>query len=438
MRRPSRIQRVKDEDTTGLVPRREFLLGTASLALAGACARGGCSMLAAPAPAAGTDDWQEVRGQFGLSPEFVHLSAMFLSTHPLPVREAIERYRQGLDENPVGYLIDNDSRLRWETIQEAARFFRASSENVALTDSTTMGLALLYNGLRLAPGDEILCEEPSYYSTVESLRYKAERSGATVQRVRIFDQPSEATADGMTDRLLQAVGPRTRVMALTWVHSDTGVKLPIRQVSQRLAELNRSRPPAERVLLCVDGVHGLGVEDVTLGELGCDFLVAGTHKWVFGPRGTGVLYAARPGLWEQVLPTIPAFGLQTTPGLEMTPGGFHSFEMRWALADAFRFLQRVGKTRIQERTRVLADHLKEGLSAQKRVTLLTPRSHQLSAGIVAFNVDRMKPREVARRLLERKCIVTPSNYGLASVRAAPSILNTPQEVDRLVEAVASL
>lgn len=427
------------EGTAGQVPRRKLLLGAASLALASACARGGCSASTRPvARAAENGLWSEVREQFALSPQLAHFGAMFISSHPLPVREAIERHRRGLDEDPVGYLLENNSRLRWEVIQEAARFFGASPENVALTDSTTMGLALLYNGLRLEPGDELLSEEHSYYSTVESLRYKARHAGITHKRTPVYDEPSEATADEMTERLFQAVGPRTRVLALTWIHSDTGVKLPIRQIAQRLAELNRSRSPAERVLLCVDGVHGLGVEAVTLGELGCDFFVAGTHKWVFGPRGTGVLYAARAGLWERCLPTIPAFGLQTTPGLEMTPGGFHSFEMRWALADAFRFLEGVGMAQIQSRTRELAEALKAGLSALERVKLLTPRSHELSAGIVAFTVDGMKTREVARRLRARQCIVTPSTYGVPSVRAAPSILNTHEEVERLVEAVARL
>lgn len=423
------------EDTAGQVPRRRFLLGAASLALAGACTRGGCSVQAR-APESGF--WSEVRGQFELSPRFAHFGAMFISSHPLPVREVIERHRRGLDEDPVGYLLENNSRLRWEVIQEAARFFGAHPGNVALTDSTTMALALLYNGLRLEPGDEILTEEHSYYSTIESLRYKAERTGIILQRVPVYDEPSEATAEEMTGRLFQAVGPRTRVLALTWIHSDTGVKLPIRRISQRLAELNRSRSPAQRVLLCVDGVHGFGVEADTLSELGCDFFAAGTHKWVFGPRGTGVLYAARAELWEECLPTIPAFGMQTTPGLEMTPGGFHSFEMRWSLAEAFRFLEGVGRARIQLRTRELAESLKAGLSALERVKLLTPRSHELSAGIVAFTVDGMKPSEVARRLRARQCIVVPSAYGIPSVRAAPSILNTHEEVERLVEAAARL
>lgn len=188
----------------------------------------------------------------------------------------------------------------------------------------------------------------------------------------------------------------------------------------------------------MDGVHGFGVEDVRLGDLGCHFFASGTHKWMFGPRGTGVLYAARSELWDRLVPTIPAFGVQRTPGLIMSPGGFHAFEHRWALAEAFRFISDVGMPRIASRTRELASRLKEGLSEVRGVTVLTPRSPEHSAGIVAFNLSGMDPTQLAERLAAKQIIVAPSSYGVASVRASPSFINTPEDIDRLVRAVAEL
>lgn len=68
-------------------------------------------------------------------------------------------------------------------------------------------------------------------------------------------------------------------------HSSTGLKMPVRRIADALAEINAGRSEADRVLLVVDGVHGFGVEDETVAQMGCDFFVAGTHKWIFGPRG---------------------------------------------------------------------------------------------------------------------------------------------------------
>ena len=113
-----------------------------------------------------------------------------------------------------------------------------------------------------------------FYSTEASLELLAKRTGAKVRRVTLYDDPATASVDELVSRLVAGVGPRTRVVAVTWVHSSTGVRLPIQEMSAALGD---------EVLLCVDGVHGFGAVDVDLPDLGCDFLATGTHKWLFGP-----------------------------------------------------------------------------------------------------------------------------------------------------------
>ena len=74
-----------------------------------------------------------------------------------PVREAIERHRRGLDANPVEYLARQRGRgSRQRAPRRRPRTCGAPPDDIALTDSTTMGLGLLYSGLRLRPGDEVV------------------------------------------------------------------------------------------------------------------------------------------------------------------------------------------------------------------------------------------------------------------------------------------
>jgi selenocysteine lyase/cysteine desulfurase len=123
----------------------------------------------------------------------------------------------------------------------------------------------------------------------------------------------------------------------------------------------------------------------------------------------------------------------------MTPGGFHSFEHRWALAEAFAFARRIGRGRIAARTHVLAQHLKAGLAELKGVRLVTPQSSTLSAGIVCFEVDGRDPFDFVDRLYARARIVASvTPYSARYVRFGPSILNTAGEVDRAIRAVASV
>jgi isopenicillin-N epimerase len=384
----------------------------------------------AAAPAADTAlGWDDVRGQFRLSRGLIHMGGLYLASHPGPVRRAIERYRRGLDADPVGYLHRFGDPLEAAVLRQAGSYLRARPTDIALTDSTTMGLGLLYGGLDLRAGQEVLTITHDFYATHEALRLAAARSGATVRRVALYRDPARATESEIVDTLSRAVGPGTAAVALTWVHSGTGVKLPVARIAQALRD--RGRP-----LLCVDGVHALGVEPVDVGALGCDFLVAGCHKWLFGPRGTGVVWG-RASAWPRTGPTIPAFS-GGSPARDMTPGGFHSFEHRWALADAFRFHSQIGKNRVAARIYALNRRLKTGLAAMPHVRLVTPAADAVSAGIVVFSVDRLSPGAVVAALRRRRIVATETPYSPSYPRLAPGLLNTPGEVDRVLAAVRAL
>ncbi|MDF2692010.1 MAG: Aminotransferase, class [Labilithrix sp.] len=435
------------------LPRRTFLGLTAALASACATERRAARAVTSSATAlASADPWEAVRASFPLARDHVHLAGFLLASHPKPVAEAIERYRRELDANPVLTIeAELGSRERTTRVRtEAARYLGAMTDEIALTDSTTMGLATLYNGFRLRPGDEILTTTHDHYSTHESLRLVAARTGATIRRVALYERSSAATAPEMTAALAGALGPRTRVVAITWVHSSTGVKTPVRAIADALARAQASRDPRERAVLCVDGVHGFGIEDVTVPDLGCDFLVSGCHKWLYGPRGTGIVWG-RADRWRALLPTIPPFfsydwwtereyGSETprVDGWVMSPGGFKAYEHYWAVADAFVMHQQIGKARVAARIHELARQAKDGLASMRHVTLHTPRSADVSAGIVCFEVAGMKPAAAVEKLLAAKVIATVTPYRPPLVRIAPSLVNTPADVEAGLRAIRAL
>ena len=410
------------------------------LTRAGAVAAAGPLVGALPSPRAearppAPDDWEAVRAHFELDPDWIHMAGLLLASHPTPVREAIERHRRALNRNPALYW--DEETFEEEARDAAAAYLGADPADIALTDSTTMGLATLYNGLDLSPGDEILTTEHDHYSTQQSLQLKASRSGASIRRVRLYEVPGAVAEGVMVDRIAGRIRPETRVVAVTWVHSSSGVRLPIRRIADALAEVNASRPPGERALLCVDGVHGLGVEDATVDELGCDFLAAGTHKWLFGPRGTGILWG-RPAAQDRVTPTIPTFSGWGTWGRRMTPGGFHSFEHRWGLPEAFRFHQELGKERVAARIHALNRRMKEGLAGMAHVTLYTPPEDDLSSGITCFDVDGLSEDETVAHLRERGVVASTTPYAVSYARVTPGLINSEEEVERTLEAVAAL
>lgn len=436
------------------VDRREFLAG-AGLALASASLVSSCGRSEQPLDPTrlkGSPEWEEIRSQFDLSPGKIQMSAMLIASHPRPVREAIERHRRGLDRDPVDYLEENNRTGLNAARDAAASFVGVPANRIALTDSTTMGVGLVYNGMQLAPGDEIVSTEQDYYVTIEALRQLSERTGARVVQLPLYERTETLSEDEAVSRIVRGITPRTRVVALTWVHSSTGYKIPARAVADAIGRINGERPESRRIWFALDGVHGFGVEDFELQDLGCDFFMAGCHKWLFGPRGTGIV-AAGPAGFAPLIPSIPSFlerggafdawisGSEDpgrNNGARMTPGGFKAFEHKWALGDAFAWMKGIGMDAVASRTHALARQLKEGLRGIAGVTLQTPMADALSAGIVSFDVDGQAAETTVLRLRERNVVASAAPYAIPHVRLTPSIRNTEAEIDEALRVVREI
>ncbi len=425
--------------------RRGFLkLGGGAVA-AGALLTG-CGSAAGPnhPVAAPGDQWEQIRSLFDLDPAYAHLSGFLFAPHPRPVREEIEKYRRMFDRNPAMTVEELLPERTGAVRSAAAAFLGAEPEDVAMTGSTTMGLGLVYGGFLLRPGQEVVTTEYDHFSTHEALRFRAMRDGATVRKVALFEHSAKAGEGEIVGRLMAAVTDRTRLVAVTWVHSMSGLKMPIRAIADALAKHNQARAEEDRALLAVDGVHGFGVDPISVREFGADFFIAGTHKWIFGPRGTGLVWG-NSSAWKNIHPTIPAFekepfeawiagkvATHVPAGSLHSPGGFHAFEHRWALPAAFELHDRIGRPAIAQRIHELNRQLKEGLAAMDKVELLTPMDDELSAGITCFLIQGLTPDEVVRRLLAKKFIATTTPYVNTYARLAPGLLNTPAEVDAVL------
>jgi selenocysteine lyase/cysteine desulfurase len=412
--------------------RRRTVLGAG---LAYGVTLAGCSTADTPTPGLDPADWDSVRAQFALDPGLAHFASFLLASHPAPVREAIDRHRAGLDLDPAGY-VHRDLELEEAARTAAAAYLGGRPDDVALTDSTTMGMGLLCAGLRLAPGQDVLTTEHDFFGTHDALTKLTVRTGAPVRKARLYDDPATANAGDVVTRLKSAIGPRTRLVVVTWVHSSTGVRLPVAEIAAMLRQVNASRAPADRALLFVDGVHGFGAVDANVAELGCDFFTTGTHKWLYGPRGTGLLWGRA---WDAVAPVIPSFSRPDGPGRLATPGGYHSFENRWALAEAFGFHTAIGRSRIAARITEQATRLKEGLAGIGSVTVVTPKDPAMSAGLVMCSIDSMAPQQAVEALRRDHAVVASvTPYNDPYLRFGPGIVTTPEQVDQVVKAVAAL
>lgn len=396
----------------------------------------------------GTVDWRAVRAEFdGLAPDWTHLASFLFVSHPRTVRVAIESYRALLDSDPYWIeeaMYEGRHGRPYDAARQAlAEFLGGAPEEIALTSNTTSALAAFYHGLRIRPDQEIVTTEHDHFVHHTAIDYSCARSGASSRRVALYDQPSRANAGEIVRRVERALGPKTRALGVTWVHSSTGVKLPIAEIAEVVARANRGRAEADRCLLLVDGVHGFANQDVDAAKTGVDFFAAGAHKWFFGPRGTGFLWGKKE-LWQHLRPSVPSFDPDSmevfTAWAErraerdvragsVAPGGFLAYEHFFALPAAAELHRAIGRTAIAARIAELNIQVRAGLAKIPGLTLHTPRDPALAAGINCFEIAGLAVNEVVHRLVGKRIRATASPYAVSYARFAAGIMNQPGEIE---------
>jgi selenocysteine lyase/cysteine desulfurase len=404
----------------------------------------------------GAVDWSAVRDLFPLRRDWIHLANFLFVSHPRPVAQAIETFRKKLDSDVVwleiAALSEAEGRPFAAVKETLADYIGGKPNEICLTSNTTQALAMAYHGLRIRPDQDILTTEHDHYSHHESIRYAASRSGAKVRYVTLYDAAAAANANQIVDRLAKAIGPKTRAVGVTWVHSSTGVRIPVNTIAAAVAKANRGRTGADRCLLMVDGVHGFANQDVDVAKLGADFFASSTHKWLFAPRGTGFLWG-RADVWPELRPTVPAFdpdGLETwdawmnrrelppTTAAFVSPGGFLAYEHVLAIPAAIRLHRTIGRDRIAGRIAELNGAFREGASKIPRLTLHTPRDPNLSGGISCYEITGLTAKQVTERLAAKRIRTNESPYKTPLARVSAGIMNSPEDVDTVLRAIRAL
>jgi selenocysteine lyase/cysteine desulfurase len=314
----------------------------------------------------------------------------------------------------------------------AGKYLQAKPGQIALTGSTTEGLAMIYGSVQVRADQEILTTEHEHYSTRNILDFRSRRDGTRVRKLKLFETPQSISTDQVLDTINRNIRPETRVLGMTWVHSGSGVKLPISDISRLVDEHNRQRDDKDRLIYVVDGVHGFGVDDLSFPQMNCDFFIAGTHKWMFGPRGTGIVCSRSEEL-KYVSPSVPTFSEATSFATIMTPGGYHAFEHRWAVDEAFKLHLQLGKADVQTRIHQLNSYLKQRLREHADIELVTPLEPKFSAGFTFFRVKGQDSDEVAAYLMQNRVICDAVSRDVGPViRTAPGLLNNEAEVERFM------
>ncbi len=294
----------------------------------------------------------------------------------------------------------------------------------------------------LAAGDEILVTEAEHHANLIPWQELAIATGATLRFIPVDDDGVYTLADAAA-----ALTERTRIVAIGHVSNVTGFVAPVADIAALAHERG--------ALVVLDACQSAPHRRLNVAELGVDFLALSGHK-MLGPTGVGVLWG-RAALLNALPPfrtggsmisTVTMTEATYLPAPQRFEAGTQPVSQAVALAEAVRYLQRVGLERIDARENELAQRMLAGLALIDGIRTVGPAAGVPRAGLVSFDVDGVHAHDVGQYLDAQGIAVRVGHHcaqplhrrlGLtATTRASAYLYTTEAEVDRFLAAVAGV
>lgn len=382
---------------------------------------------------ADTDDerfWRLVRRQFPLTRDRAYFNTSGLGASPRMVVDTITRETLKLET-----ISETGHEKVSAVTQKIARFFNVDPEEIAITRNTTEGMNIFAREVPLERGDEVLLSRQEHPGAFIPWLAVMKDKGIVLN---VYDPDSKNAARNL-DIIERRLTPRTRVVSIDHIPCTTGTVYPAKQI----VELCRSRS----ILIGIDGAHPPGQMPVDLRDLDPDFYALSGHKWLFGPKGSGILFINKKiigrlnpvfvGAYSEATSDLDKRILEYKLEANRVEYGTRGTAVALGLGAALDFVTTLGVDRIHRRGTQLAGFLKSELVKIPGVDLLTPLDPASSAAIVTFGVKGRPYSDVQRRLQDdHSCRVRGIfEGGLNAVRVSCAVYNSFEELDRLIAGV---
>jgi len=376
--------------------------------------------------------WSIVRGQFPLTPDRVYFNTGGLGASSYSVIDAVKHKMDELESvSETGHSED-----LWNSLKEkAARMFGAEPSEIAFTRNATEGMNIVAYGLPLKRGDEVILSTHEHVGGTLCWLNRQKRDGIVVKTF----EPDLTRAEGNLERIEKLITSKTRAISISHVTCTTGQKLPVKEICKLAHD--------KGLWIVLDGAQTVGMFPVNVKDYGCDAYATSGHKWLLGPKGTGLLYVRKDML--DVIQPIEV-GAYSDNGYDLIKGtiDYHPTAQRYeygtvnvplnvGIGAAIDFLECIGMENVWARDQALSTHLTQGLSEIKNVEVMTPISEAERGAMITFKMKNIEMAKLQSFLAEKYRLRTRGvgEANLNGLRISTHIYNNFEEVEKAIAGV---
>jgi cysteine desulfurase / selenocysteine lyase len=364
----------------------------------------------------------EYRHLFPVTEQYTYLNHAACTPLPRPGVEALARHWEA--QSTSGTLSEPETYVVTEVAREKmARLIGAEASEIGWVPNTSIGVALVANGLSWREGDNVVTVQGEFPANIYPW-LGLKRLGVETRLVPMRDNRV------LVDDIAAAMDSRTRVVSISFVEFATGFRNDLAALGQLCHERG--------ALLNVDAIQGLGALQLDAHRMGIHFLEAGVHKWLMGPHGLGVFYARRDVL-EELYPITAnwysvvnphdhqTYGQPWIDAASRVEGSTRNNSALVAFNAVLSMIHEVGPAHIEERVLQLSGRLIDGLLS-RGYTVVSSTAPNERSGVVCFKA-KGDPEEILARA-EAEKIVVAVRVGI--VRVSPHFYNIEEEIDRFL------
>jgi selenocysteine lyase/cysteine desulfurase len=380
----------------------------------------------------GTINWKNIKELFTLANTRKHFNTASIGPSPISVQEATIESIKNINK----YAIENHKAVEKSRIK-LAKFIHSNPEQLALIKNATEGMNIIARSLNLKAGDEVILTSEEHIGGSAPWISLQNEIGIKVTVIDILGKEEK-----VLDLLKSTITNQTKVISISHITCTTGTILPIKDIIQLCKK--------HQIQSVIDGTQALGQISVDIEKLQPDFYIASCHKWLFGPKGTGILYLNKDFLND----TPPLFaGAYTDQKFDLIKGIYtykkHASRYEYGTINApilngleasVTFIDNIGINHIEARGRQLASRFRTKITPNQKITILTSSEPSESASMVTFKIKDKNSSAVCGELRKNYNTILRSvtENNMNAIRASFAIYIDEQEVDELVDKVLTI